>query len=113
MPIRDRPAPYAPRNEVVLDPFAGCGTSLVEAVRLGLPAYGGDLNPAAVALARVYRLVDLDAAERAALLDGLRERLFEAIMDAIREDRIKGFDARRPEPSLWPGRYTVRTSIFR
>ena len=70
---------YAPRNGVVLDPFVGSGTSLVEAARLDLPACGGDLNPAAVALARVYRLVNLDAAERAALLHGLRESLFEAI----------------------------------
>ena len=70
---------YAPRHGVVLDPFVGSGTSLVEAARLGLPACGGDLNPAAVALARVYRLVNLDAAERAALLDGLRERLCEAV----------------------------------
>ncbi len=70
---------YAPRNGVVLDPFVGSGTSLVEAARLDLPACGGDLNPAAVALARVYRLVNLDATERAALLHGLRERLFDAI----------------------------------
>ena len=70
---------YAPRNGVVLDPFVGSGTSLVEAARLDLPACGGDLNPAAVALARVYRLVNLDATERAALLHGLRESLFEAI----------------------------------
>ena len=70
---------YAPRNGVVFDPFVGSGTSLVEAARLDLPACGGDLNPAAVALARVYRLVNLDAAERTALLGGLRERLFETI----------------------------------
>ena len=70
---------YAPRHGVVLDPFAGSGTSLVEAARLDLPACGGDINPAAVALARVYRFVNLDAAGRAALLDELRERLFEAI----------------------------------
>ena len=70
---------YAPRDGVVLDPFVGSGTSLVEAARQDLPACGGDLNPAAVALAQVYRLVNLDAAERAAALDELRERLFEAI----------------------------------
>ena len=57
------PAPYAPRNGVVPDPFADSGTSLVETARLGLPACVDDLNPAAVALARVYRLVNLDAAE--------------------------------------------------
>ena len=72
-------AAYAPRHGVVLDPFAGSGTSLVEAARLDLPACGGDLNPAAVALARVYRLVNLDVAGRTALLDELRERLFDAI----------------------------------
>ena len=70
---------YAPRHGVVLDPFAGSGTSLVEAARLDLPACGGDLNPAAVTLSRVYRLVNQDAAGRAALLDELRERLFEAV----------------------------------
>ena len=72
-------AAYAPRDGVVLDPFAGSGTSPVEAARLDLPACGGDLNPAAVALARVYRLVNLDTAGRTALLDELCERLFEAI----------------------------------
>ena len=70
---------YAPRNAVVFDPFVGSGTSLVEAARLDLPACGSDLNPAAVVLAQVYRLANLDAAERAAVLHEQRERLFEAI----------------------------------
>ncbi len=70
---------YAPRAGVVLDPFAGSGTSLVEAARLGLAACGGELNPAAVLLARVYRMINLDAAERAVALNGLRNRLFDAI----------------------------------
>ena len=70
---------YAPRAGVVLDPFAGSGTSLVEAARLGLAACGGELNPAAVFLARVFRMVNLDAGARAAALGGLRDRLFDAI----------------------------------
>ena len=70
---------YAPRNGVVLDPFVGSGTSLVEAARLDLSACGGDLNPAAVLLARVYRLVNLGTADRAAILDGLRKRLVDAV----------------------------------
>ena len=70
---------YAPPNGVVLDPFVGSGTSLVEAARLELPACGADINPAAVALARVYRLANLNAVERAALLRELREKLFNSI----------------------------------
>lgn len=70
---------YAPRDGVVLDPFAGSGTSLVEAARLGLAACGVELNPAAVILARVYQLVNVDSSRRAVTLDTLRDRLFDAI----------------------------------
>jgi hypothetical protein len=37
----------------VLDPFVGSGTTLIEAMRRGLPFAGTDLNPFAVMLARV------------------------------------------------------------
>ena len=36
----------------VLDPFCGGGTIPLEARRLGLPAYGGDLNPVAVLVSK-------------------------------------------------------------
>ena len=70
---------YGPSGGVVLDPFAGSGTSLVEAARQGFAACGSELNPAAVILARVYRLVNLHAAARAAVLERLRARLFDAV----------------------------------
>ena len=70
---------YAPRAGVILDPFAGSGTSLVEAARQGLGACGVELNPAAVLMARVYQMVNLNSAMRAVVLDGLRHRLFDAI----------------------------------
>ncbi len=70
---------FAPRTGVILDPFAGSGTSLVEAARQGLGACGVELNPAAVLMARVYRMVNLDSITRATVLDGLRDRLFDAI----------------------------------
>ena len=38
---------YAHRGAMVLDPFVGGGTLLVEAARLGLASCGSDLNPAA------------------------------------------------------------------
>jgi putative DNA methylase len=42
-------AEYGP---VVLDPFAGGGSILLEAQRLGLPVFAGDLNPVAVLLSK-------------------------------------------------------------
>ena len=70
---------YAPRGSVVLDPFVGSGTSLVEAARLGLASTGSDLNHAAVVLARVYQFINLDPSARADALRCLRERLYEAV----------------------------------
>jgi len=40
-------------GETVLDPFAGSGTTLVEAARLARPSLGIDLSPLAVLLSRV------------------------------------------------------------
>ena len=70
---------YAPRAGVVLDPFVGSGTSLVEAARLGLAASGVELNPAAAIFARVFQMVNLDADARAAALGDLGDRLSNAI----------------------------------
>ena len=70
---------YAPRTGVVLDPFVGSGTSLVEAARLGIAACGGELNPAAIILARVYRLINLNGSVRASVLDGLQEQVFDLV----------------------------------
>lgn len=72
-------AAYAPAGARVVDPFVGSGTSLGEAARLGLAASGSDLNPAAVVLARLYALSNLDFGERRARLQSVRSRLIETI----------------------------------
>ena len=41
---------FVPPERIVLDPFCGSGTVLVEALRQGRPSIGTDLNPLAVAL---------------------------------------------------------------
>jgi DNA modification methylase len=43
---------YARPSDVVLDPFMGCGTTLVEAARLGHDCWGTDINPLAVQIAK-------------------------------------------------------------
>ena len=70
---------YAPASGTVLDPFAGSGTSLGEAVRFGLSAHGSELNPAALILSRVYELVNIDASRRAVILEDVEDRLSQAI----------------------------------
>lgn len=70
---------YAPVGSCVLDPFAGSGTSLLEAARLGLPASGTELNPAAVVLAKLYSLANLDVASRVAATDELQVRLYKIL----------------------------------
>jgi putative DNA methylase len=41
-----------PDLPIVLDPFSGTGTTLIEALRLGLPAVGADLNPVPAMITR-------------------------------------------------------------
>lgn len=42
-----------PEDTLVFDPFAGSGTTLLAAQRLGLPSVGADLNPIACLISRV------------------------------------------------------------
>ena len=72
-------AVYAPDTGVVLDPFVGSGTSLIEAARMGLAAHGGELNPAAVILAQVSCFINLGAVARASSINQLSNKLFELI----------------------------------
>lgn len=55
---------YAQDSCHILDPFIGSGTALLEAATLGLEATGIELNPAAVALARIYEFCNLLPDER-------------------------------------------------
>src|SRR5580700_1440674 len=63
---------FAPARGVVLDPFCGSGTVLVEAMIAGRRAVGTDLNPLAVRLARC-KTRPRSARELTALVDHARE----------------------------------------
>ena len=70
----------------ILDPFLGSGTVLNEAGRLGFPAFGSEINPAAFTMARVYSFINVIAPEK--------RRAIEGVADAI-EDCLPA------EPSLF------------
>ena len=56
---------------LVVDPFCGSGTTLVEASRLGLPALGVEVNAAAYLLARVYVFAEVSASKRSICLESM------------------------------------------
>ncbi|MCA0205147.1 MAG: site-specific DNA-methyltransferase [Proteobacteria bacterium] len=63
---------HSEAGKTIVDPFCGSGTVLHEAARSGAHAHGFDVNPAAICLAKVSELSNLDMAARWALIDSLR-----------------------------------------
>ena len=49
---------YCPSNSVILDPFVGSGTVLLEASYLSLEAYGFEINPAAYIMSHAYEFIN-------------------------------------------------------
>ncbi len=76
----------------------GSGTVLVEAARLGLAAYGCEINPAAFLLGRVYELCRLNQTERCALLDRA-----ESVLTCVRPSAF--------EPPLFAAGSTTPSSL--
>ncbi|MCL5745304.1 MAG: site-specific DNA-methyltransferase [Acidobacteria bacterium] len=66
---------YAREGSVILDPFAGIGTTLVEAARCNLASIGTEINPAAVAMAGSVVFVPLRVQQRQRIFDQLRDVL--------------------------------------
>jgi hypothetical protein len=60
---------YACPDDIVVDPFAGSGTVLLESARRQLDAHGFEINPAAYTMSKFYGLCALDRRSRAELLD--------------------------------------------
>lgn len=60
---------YASENEIVIDPFAGSGTTLCEAARKNLAAYGMELNASAYYMAKTYELANKSYDERIRLIE--------------------------------------------
>ena len=61
---------YTEENDLILDPMAGAGTTLIEAKLLNRNAVGIDINPKAVELANKYLLFDVENDSKQEILIG-------------------------------------------
>jgi hypothetical protein len=68
---------FSAPGDLVMDPFVGGGTTLVEGVRLGRRTIGADLNPLAtfVTRAKTTRLVTFETEQIAHWINGLNDTL--------------------------------------
>ena len=62
-------------DSVILDPFAGSGTVLIESAVKGISSVGFEINPAAYQMANFYKYASLELQERQKLVIGLESKL--------------------------------------
>ena len=77
---------YSGELPPVYDPFSGGGSIPLEAQRLGLPAYGSDLNPVPVLIGKAMIEIPPKFKEMAPIHGGIKERSFYRNAEGIAED---------------------------
>ncbi|MEP1934518.1 MAG: DUF1156 domain-containing protein [Hoeflea sp.] len=70
----------------VYDPFSGGGSIPLEAQRLGLPAYGSDLNPVAVMIGKAMIEIPPKFKDQSPVHPGVKERQFYRNAEGLAED---------------------------
>ena len=70
----------------VYDPFSGGGSIPLEAQRLGLPAYGSDLNPVAVMIGKAMIEIPPKFKDKEPIHPGAKERHFYRNAEGLAED---------------------------
>jgi hypothetical protein len=86
---------YATTNTILLDPFVGSGTVLLEAGRAGIGAFGSEINPAAIMLAQIYAFINVPETMRKEYLKKTHLRLDTAFAEDLPIFQIgetQGFD---------------------
>ncbi|GBE91183.1 site-specific DNA methyltransferase [Nostoc cycadae WK-1] len=64
---------YAHTDSVILDPFAGSGTTLFESARKKLACYAAEINPSAVEMANTAHFTNLSSLQRSEKLQQAQE----------------------------------------
>lgn len=70
----------------IYDPFSGGGSIPLEAQRLGLPAYGSDLNPVAVMIGKAMTEIPPKFKNMSPIHPGIKERSFYRNAEGLAED---------------------------
>ncbi|MFJ6328255.1 MULTISPECIES: DUF1156 domain-containing protein [unclassified Rhizobium] len=70
----------------VYDPFSGGGSIPLEAQRLGLPAYGSDLNPVAVMIGKAMIEIPPKFKDKEPIHPGVKDRQFYRNVEGLAED---------------------------
>ena len=65
---------YTQEGDFVVDPFGGCGTTLVEAKVMGRPSIGVDINPVAVLITKA-KITSIEPAKIEKEVAALKNRL--------------------------------------
>jgi 16S rRNA G966 N2-methylase RsmD len=68
---------FSDSSDVVIDPFAGSGTTLCESARKGIRAYGMELNASAYHMAKIYELANKTIPERTEIVSNIDSLLNE------------------------------------
>ncbi|NDR55353.1 DUF1156 domain-containing protein [Aliiruegeria sabulilitoris] len=83
----------------VYDPFSGGGSIPLEAQRLGLPAYGSDLNPVAVMIGKAMIEIPPKFKDMEPIHPGIKERQFYRNAEGLAED-VKHYGAWMREKAI-------------
>ncbi len=104
--------PFPQPDSLVLDPFAGVGTTLVEAYRAGIDAVGFEINPFASLVTRVkLQSVDVDISSLWASIEAYTE--FMAPIEEFIDDQGHAGTGEMPKPrSSAPSGFVSRIPFF-
>jgi DNA modification methylase len=100
---------YSEKNNLILDPFCGSGTTLLEARLLGRNAIGIDINPLAVLISEV-KSNTLDTVELARVMESVEGRLFTSEESAPRFPNIDYWFCERAKKELAAIKHVLESS---
>lgn len=69
---------FAKPGDIIVDPFSGSGTVLLESSRKEMTCYGLEINPSAYTMSKFFSLANVNPDERMARFDVLEEKIIKA-----------------------------------